>query len=135
MAITAGISSRAIWLGALVAVLTALACLTAQASRDAPTISLAELAALNAPLMSCEGGSGGGGGEAVMWCSDPNSPHCLPAAPEPPPAELGDRPDLDMLWATAVAPAAFVVLPWPEPAPTQLRARRDADRLERPPRA
>lgn len=129
----AGISTRAMWLGALLIALTALTCLGVQASRDAPTISLAQLAALNAPLMSCEGGRGGG--EAVMWCSDPNSPHCLPATPEPPQAELGDRPDLDVRQLAAIAPATFVVLPWPDPTLSQLRARRDADRLERPPRA
>jgi hypothetical protein len=120
-------------IGAALAVLTALLCLAVMATRDGRTISLAELSSLNAPLMSCESTSSAVDG--LLWCSDPNSPHCIPAVPDPPRLDISDRPDLCTLSAVELTPATFVLLPWPNVAPDQTRGRNDVHRLERPPRA
>lgn len=120
-------------LGAALAALTALLCLAVMAARDGRTISFDELASLNAPLMSCESSSSSPDG--LLWCSDPSSPHCIPAVPDPPRLELADRPDMTMVPADAVTPATFVLLPWPAPTVAERRGLRIAQRLERPPRA
>jgi hypothetical protein len=132
MAYMAATIKRAWGLGAALVALTALLCLAVMASRDGRTISLSELSSLHAPLMSCE--SDGAGSDGLLWCSDPNSPHCIPAAPEPPRLELADRPDLDLASAVPVAEASYVLVPWPKLMPASERGRRNAQRLERPPR-
>lgn len=129
----AGSSRRAMGLGAALSALTALLCLAVMAARDGRTIGLEELASLNAPLMSCESTSGSMDG--LLWCSDPSSPHCIPAVPEPPRLELSDRPDMTTVATETVAAATFVILPWPTPAVVERRGLRIAHRLERPPRA
>lgn len=132
MAYMAATTRRAWALGAAIAVLTALLCLAAMASRDGGTISLGELSSLHAPLMSCE--ADGAGSDGLLWCSDPNSPHCIPAMPEPPRVELGDRPDFTLSSTVPVRPASYVILPWPALRRDSDRGRRDVHRLERPPR-
>lgn len=129
----AGSSRRAMGLGAALSALTALLCLAVMAARDGRTIGLEELASLNAPLMSCESSSASM--EGLLWCSDPSSPHCIPAMPDPPRLELADRPDLTTAALDEVADAVFVLVPWPTPTHVERRGLRIAHRLERPPRA
>jgi hypothetical protein len=127
---------RALGLGTMLIVLTALLCLAFAASHEGRTVTLAGLTQLaqgDSVLMSCardvEPASG-----PTMWCSDPSSPHCIPAAPEAPRAELWDGPDSALLLSFAVPAATHVLLPWPRLAPSSLHARDSVSRLERPPR-
>jgi hypothetical protein len=128
---------RALGLGTALAVLTALVCLAVAASFESPTLTLAGLAKnahAESVLMSCAEDSSPSGGDALLWCSDPSSPHCIPAAPEVPRPEVWDRPDTSLLSSFDVPSASFVLLPWPRPETASLYARDNVSRLERPPR-
>ena len=129
----AGTSLRALTFGAALAALTALLCLSFAAARDTRTISLSELTAEEAPLMSCEPSSSSY--EGLMWCSDPSSPHCIPAAPEAPRLELADRPDLALQAVLPEQQATYVLVPWPATDVAANFGRKPDQRLERPPRA
>lgn len=120
--------------GITVVVLTALACLAYTALRDTPTLSLQRMAS-GSILMSCAESTPASA--EPLWCSDPSSPHCLPAVPQAPRAELSDHPDL---WVTASLEAAptlaFRVLSsWPRSLAETPRGLSHVHRLERPPRA
>jgi hypothetical protein len=131
---------RALGLGTAIAVLTALACLAGAAARDAQTLSLRQFEQLThaeSVLMSCAADSwpASSSGTDLLWCSDPTSPHCRPAAPQAPQIELWDRPDSVLLPVLQVPVATYVWLPWPRPEAAPLLTRSASDRLERPPRA
>jgi hypothetical protein len=120
-------------IGAGLALLTALLCLAVTSAREPATISLAELSRLDSPLMSCAPTDAAPDGP--LWCSDPSSPHCIPAAPERQRLELADRPDLALIATAPVAQPTFVVVPWPAIEPDVRDGRAAVHPLERPPRA
>jgi hypothetical protein len=131
---------RALGLGSALAVLTALLCLAVAASFEPPTLTLAGLARSShaeSVLMSCADDSSPAGSGSMLWCSDPSSPHCIPAAPEVPRPEVWDRPDSWLLSSFVVPGDTFVLLRtvWPRPELASLYARDSVSRLERPPRA
>jgi len=129
---------RALGLGTALAVLTALVCLAVAASFESPTLTLAGLAKSShaeSMLMSCAQDSAPSSGDAMLWCSDPSAPHCIPAAPEVPRPDVWDRPDTSLLSSLTVPTVSFVLLPWPRPDHASLYARDNVSRLERPPRA
>lgn len=129
---------RALGLGAALAALTALVCLAVVASLESPTLTLAGFAKSShaeSVLMSCaEDSASHSGNDAMLWCSDPSAPHCIPAAPEVPRPEVWDRPDTSIVASLIVPAASFVLLPWPRPETASLYARDNVSRLERPPR-
>jgi hypothetical protein len=133
---------RALGLGTALAVLTAFACLALSGwltldSFGSPTLTLAGLAKSShaeSVLMSCADDNAPSGGDAMLWCSDPSAPHCIPAAPEVPRPEVWDRPDSSLVAGLTVPVASFVLLPWPRPELASLYARDNVSRLERPPR-
>jgi hypothetical protein len=140
---------RALGVGTAVAVLSALLCLACAASRDSRTLSLHEFAQLThgeSVLMSCAEGAHLSSRESrddvggdPLWCSDPSSPHCRPAAPPAARLELSDSP----LWTVTPVLEARTELPvvlresrvYPRPEAATLHSLRSAHRLERPPRA
>jgi hypothetical protein len=97
-------------------------------------LSLRELASQGAVLMSCadEGGASG----ALLWCADPDSPHCIPALPEAPSTELAQHGPLAVLQALSADVRAGVgrLVAWPEPRACALAPSLFAQRLERPPK-
>lgn len=124
---------RALGCGAAMAALAALACLAFVASRDAPTLSLSELARTESIVMSCDDAPLPSA--EPLWCADPNSPQCSPAAPDAPRIELSDRVDLWFPDAVALAPVRVVALnPWPASKTDDRVGRLAHARLERPPR-
>jgi hypothetical protein len=119
--------------GAALVVLATLACLLFAEASDTPTCSLSELASRESVLMSCEDASPVSA--ELMWCSDPSSPQCLPAAPQVPNPELWDRPDIALPSLFAAPRLGYVWMTWPEADAPAFTGRAPAQRLERPPRA
>ena len=113
--------------------LTAALCLAFAASHDPEPLSLTDLTRSESIVMSCDESFSTA---EPLWCADPSSPQCIPAAPDVPRIDLGDRVDL---WLPPVvagtAPRAYTIGSWPEPITTTLHGRTDRDRLDRPPRA
>jgi hypothetical protein len=80
----------------------------------------------------------GSGDEPVAWCADPTSPQCLPALPphaspdfhDVQPATFGGLVELPRNGDHAIA-----ATPWQRPDAERVPSSRDADPLERPPRA
>lgn len=125
---------RALTLGMALALLSALACLGFAALRDGRLLSPGELSRSRAPLMSCAAEPASSHGE-LLWCADPSSPQCIPAAPEVPRVHLADRPELLPIASDVLAKRPYVLLPWPRAEQATLLARDVSGRLERPPRA
>lgn len=133
MAHKAGDVWRALGWGAAWAALTAALCLAFAASRDPTPLSLADLARNESIVMSCDESFSTA---EPLWCGDPSSPQCIPAAPDVPRIDLGDRVDLWLPPAIAGStPRVYTLCSWPEPITTTLHGRADRDRVERPPRA
>ncbi|MET0283179.1 MAG: hypothetical protein ABW352_01865 [Polyangiales bacterium] len=127
-------SIRSTALRAAFAALAALACVWAvDAFSDGPTLSLADLANHQSVLMSCESASPVGA--ALMWCSDPDSPQCIPALPQPPRTELWDRSDFALPTLPPLPRQGYVWMTWPEHLVVDMPGRSPSQRLERPPRA
>jgi hypothetical protein len=129
---------RALGLGTALAALTALVCLVVVAAFEPASLTLAgftKSSRAESVLMSCAEDSAPSAGDAMLWCSDPSAPHCIPAAPEVPRPEVWDRPDTSLISNVRVPSASFVLLPWPRPEIASLYARDNVSRLERPPRA
>lgn len=136
MALTYSKAARALGLGTALAVLTVLVCLAFAASRDPETLTLVGLdrhTQGESLLMSCAEPSSAS--NDVLWCSDPSSPHCIPAAPEVPRLELWDSPDSCATSGLELPAVTYILLPWPRPEAERLHARDAVARLERPPRA
>jgi len=116
--------------------LCALACLAFAATRDGVTLSsLDALGQKESVLMSCADAPATSGGGALLWCADPSSPHCIPAAPDVPRIELSSSPDLYLLPSVPMPRPTYTLMSWPEPRPRVLASRPRSGRLERPPRA
>lgn len=98
----------------------------------AAPLSLADLDRAHDTLMSCEEGESAE--SEPMWCADPRSPHCSPAAPTTPAPDLTDHTTPAMLLASARAMLSFALLSWPEPLHETVLTLADRARLERPPR-
>ncbi len=119
--------------GAAIAALTALACVWAVGSDEQPLLSLADLANHQSVLMSCEGSPPIGA--ALLWCSDPDSPQCIPALPQPPRPELWDRSDITLPTLPSMPSRGYVWMTWPAHQVVDMPGRTPNQRLERPPRA
>ena len=123
---------RALGCGAALAVLTAALCLAFAAGRDAEPLSLADLARAESIVMSCDESFSTA---EPLWCADPTSPQCSPAAPDVPRIDLGDRVDLWLPPAIADSVQHVYTLDaWPRPIAVTVHGRNEHARLERPPR-
>ena len=104
------------------------------AARSAqPELSLRELARAGSVLMSCAD-DGGPVGEP-LWCADPDSPHCIPALPTAPRADVWHDP-IGVLPPLASLPCLRVgdLMAWPKPRTLSLASLKLPQRLDRPPK-
>jgi hypothetical protein len=97
-------------------------------------LSLRELASQGSQLMSCADDSGPS--DTLLWCADPDSPHCLPALPEAPGTDLAQHGPLAVLTPVDSAARRRLgrLMAWPEPRIAALAPIRLSQRLERPPK-
>jgi len=102
------------------------------APSSSTTLSLLDLDRAHETLMSCGEGEGTGG--EPMWCADPSSPQCIPAAPQGPAPDLADHSAPAALLLGSAQRRGYLLVPWPKPRPDFVIARSDRTRLERPPR-
>jgi hypothetical protein len=114
----------------------ACACVGFRALADAEprTLSLRELASRGSVLMSCADESGPS--DTLLWCADPDSPHCIPALPEAPSTDLAQHGPVAVLTplAAAARPNIGRLMAWPEPLVAALAPIRLAQRLDRLPK-
>lgn len=112
----------------------ALVAIRALADGPARTLSLRELASQGSALMSCADERAPA--DTLLWCSDPDSPHCIPALPEAPKTDLAQHGPLAVLTPMEAAPRHSVgrLIAWPEPRIATLAPAQLPRRLERPPK-
>lgn len=106
----------------------------ALADSEPRLLSLRELTSQGSVLMSCANESGPS--DTLLWCADPDSPHCIPALPDAPGTDLAQHGPLAILTplAAAARPSAGQLIAWPEPRVATLAPIRLAQRLDRPPK-
>jgi hypothetical protein len=106
----------------------------ALAGSEPRTLSLRELASQGSVLMSCADESGLS--DTLLWCADPDSPHCIPALPEAPGTDLAQHGPLAILTPLAAAerPSVGRLIAWPEPNLAVLAPFQLTQRLDRPPK-
>lgn len=109
-------------------------CLGMGSARGTQTLTLKELTRDEAVLMSCAHEAGSAG--EPLWCSDPDSPHCLPGSPAPATREPWVGPVTGLLWSPQLAPRLrWKLAPqWPAARVVDWVPQTDFERLERPPR-
>jgi len=96
------------------------------------TLSLLDLDRAHQTVLSC-GERESTGGE-LMWCSDPSSPQCIPAAPPSPAPDFSDNSAPAALLVGRASRLGYTLVPWPVPVLVSVNGRSDHPRLERPPR-
>lgn len=110
-------------------------CLLVRSRLAQDDLSLSELiSGTGHVLMSCADDDSAGG--EPMWCSNPESPHCIPALPKPPAPEAVQGTVATLL-STFIAPAPLdlgVLTVWPTPPVERTRSLQLSHPLERPPR-
>lgn len=102
-------------------------------SGERPALTLADLDRAHETLMSCSDGDSFG--SEPMWCADPSSPHCVPAAPPTPAPDFTDHSSPATLRVSSVEALGYVLVAWPEPRIEDTPRKPERARLDRPPRA